>query len=472
MGRTEPVAREGHPPVYRRRPPKVLDTEVRRPLAGGGVDTFFLLLSALGALWLAIQLVADAWRLPAAVVPVLLVFWAVVAYLVLPRFHHLLSGLYVPPYFFGRTRTSDGLLGDPINLAADGTARQIHTAMTSAGWTLADDITFRSTWAIITSAVLHRSYPQAPVSPLFVFGRRQCLAYQQEVAGNASQRHHVRFWRTPDGWLLPGGHRVGWLAAGTYDRRVGLSVYTMQFTHKIDADIDIERDYIVDSVRYYNPEVEVAMIEDFSTGYHHRNGGGDSIHTDGDLPILRFGEVRPGAHDAPEGVARAAHGYAFTEDEGYTTSPDGDAPIAVPSERPSRPPLSVLSGSVLVTFAVLVSAVDTLLLHGQPDGDPGAVDTLTRTHHIAVALSFLLLAAAIAVIAVLTVQGHTRARVWLMVLVASQAVGGEVERLFHHEGHLHLLGYLNLALDVLILLLFSSDSARRFSRSRRLHSPR
>ena len=28
------------------------------------------------------------------------------------------------------------------------------------------------------------------------------------------------------------------------------------------------------------------MIRDFSTGYHSRNGGGDLIQTDGDLPII------------------------------------------------------------------------------------------------------------------------------------------------------------------------------------------
>lgn len=32
--------------------------------------------------------------------------------------------------------------------------------------------------------------------------------------------------------------------------------------------------------------VSVKVIENYSTGYHHRNGGGDSIKTDGDLPIV------------------------------------------------------------------------------------------------------------------------------------------------------------------------------------------
>ena len=79
-----------------------------------------------------------------------------------------------------------------------------------------------------------------------LFGRKQSFAYQKEVEGNPAQRHHVRFWYCPPGWSLPGGGHVDWLAAATYDRAVGLSALTLQVTHKIDADIDIERNYVVD----------------------------------------------------------------------------------------------------------------------------------------------------------------------------------------------------------------------------------
>ncbi len=161
--------------------------------------------------------------------------------------------------------------------------------MQTAGWVLADEITPRSTLGIIRSSITRKSYPAAPVSPLFLFGRRHAFAYQQEVDGNASQRHHVRFWAVPDGWKLPGGYAVQWLAAGTYDRAVGLSLFTGQVTHKIDANIDTERDYIVNSVRYAGPLVTVSVISEFSTAYHHRNGGGDAISTDGDMPILNVG---------------------------------------------------------------------------------------------------------------------------------------------------------------------------------------
>ncbi|MGH1526921.1 LssY C-terminal domain-containing protein [Leifsonia sp. L25] len=99
------------------------------------------------------------------------------------------------------------------------------------------------------------------------------MAYQQEVKGNPAKRHRVRFWRCPDGWLLPGGHRVDWLAAGTFDRSVGFSLFTLQITHKIDADTDIERDHIVSTLVDADVGVEVSVIQDFSTGYHSRNGG-------------------------------------------------------------------------------------------------------------------------------------------------------------------------------------------------------
>ena len=98
---------------------------------------------------------------------------------------------------------------------------------------------------MVTATLTRRSYPNAPVSPLLLFDRQQDFAYQQEVGGSTSQRHHVRFWRCPEGWMLPGGYAVDWLAAGTYDRSVGFSLFTFQITHKIEANTDIERDFVV-----------------------------------------------------------------------------------------------------------------------------------------------------------------------------------------------------------------------------------
>ncbi|MGH3704871.1 MAG: LssY C-terminal domain-containing protein [Agromyces sp.] len=255
------------------------------------LDGFFFVFAGVAAIWLAWLVLTESFAFGWFGILFFVAFWLVLAYLVLPRLHRILTTIYVPDYFIGRARTSDGLLGDPVNLAFDGDEESLHAAMAKAGWTRADDVNGASSWRIIASTITRRSYDEAPVSPLFLFGRQQDVAYQQEVEGNPAKRHHVRFWRTPDGWLLPGGRRVDWLAAGTFDRAVGFSLFTLQITHKIDADIDIERDHIVETVLAANPEARVDLLADFSTGYHSRNGGGDTISTDGDLPVVALGAV-------------------------------------------------------------------------------------------------------------------------------------------------------------------------------------
>lgn len=216
----------------------------------------------------------------------LILLWLFSAYLVLPRVNRRLSKIYLPNYFIGRTRTADGLLGDPINLAINGTEDQLVAAMQAAGWHLAEPLDLKSSVRMVYSSVLGRSYPQAPVSPLFVFGEQQGLAFQKEINNNPRKRHHVRFWKTPADWWLPGGYQTDWLGAATYDKNVGLSLFTGQITHKIDADVDKERDFVVSTLERANTTKEVKVVEHFTTSYYSRNGGGDSIHTDGSLPFV------------------------------------------------------------------------------------------------------------------------------------------------------------------------------------------
>ena len=105
----------GRPAAERGGPPR------RRFSVSALLDGFFFVFAGLAALWL-------AWLAVHRVVRVRLVghrvlpacFWLVLAYLVLPRLHRILTTIYVPDYFIGRARTSDGLLGDPVNLALDG----------------------------------------------------------------------------------------------------------------------------------------------------------------------------------------------------------------------------------------------------------------------------------------------------------------------------------------------------------------
>jgi hypothetical protein len=210
--------------------------------------------------------------------------WLLTAYIVLPRIHRFLTRLYVPDYFIGRVRTQDGLLADPVNLAVNGSKRQLQQMFTEAGWVEADPITLGSAWRMVVSSLLRKSYPSAPVSPLFLFGVQQSVAFQQEVNGNPHARHHVRFWKTPHSWWLPGGTKVDWLGAATYDHSVGFSLFTGQITHKIAEDTDQERNYVWRSLN--SKKVSLQRLPHFMTAYRTRAGGGDAIMTDGTLFII------------------------------------------------------------------------------------------------------------------------------------------------------------------------------------------
>ncbi|MFZ1381504.1 MAG: LssY C-terminal domain-containing protein, partial [Scrofimicrobium sp.] len=320
------------------------------------INGFFFLLAGVAAVWALVAIFFSSKDHNWTLLFFIIALWAVVAYWLLPRIHKVLSAMYVPNYFIGRSRTSDGIMGDPINVAFDGSADHIHRMMQAAGWTLAEPVSLSSGIRIVEATITGKSYPTAPVSTLEVFGRMQDFAYQQEIGGSPGKRHHIRFWHCPPDWPLPGGRRVGWVAAGTYDRSVGLSMFTLQVTHKIGDDIDGERDHVLDTLRGVDPDLKVEWIEDFSTAYHSRNGGGDLIATDGNLAIVDLREV-PGTVPAPDLKAIASMAEA--------PDPTSDDPKAEIKKIP-RPGGVYLA--VAFIFAMIASQLhDVIRLLVDPD---------------------------------------------------------------------------------------------------------
>ncbi|GGC89610.1 LssY C-terminal domain-containing protein [Enterococcus wangshanyuanii] len=217
-----------------------------------------------------------------------ILLWLFSSYLILPFINKLMTGRYLPNYFIGRSRTSDGLLGDPVNLAFIGSKAELEQLFIDSGWTVAEKLSLQSSVKMILASVLGKSYPSAPVSSLFLFDKRQDIAFEKQIENNPRRRHHVRFWQTPENWYLPGGRQADWLGAATYDKKVGLSFFTGQVTHKINSDVDKERDFVLDTFEKPKQPVSIELVEHFTTSYHGRNGGGDEIFTDGALPFIKM----------------------------------------------------------------------------------------------------------------------------------------------------------------------------------------
>ncbi|MBI2825760.1 MAG: LssY C-terminal domain-containing protein [Planctomycetia bacterium] len=214
--------------------------------------------------------------------------YVVVAYLVLPRlwqhYEHQPDMADAPK----TTVTHNDIPGDPLNVGLVGTKEEVIRALVAAKWQPADPVTLKSSMKIAASVLLDRRYADAPVSSLYVWGRKQDLAFEQPVGKSAKHRHHVRFWQRP---RQAPDRRPMWLGAATFDKSVGLSHRTGQITHHIDADVDAERDHIINSLidaEQLDRTYEVSGVGPTVAG---RNGGGDWYYTDGELMI---GDISPG----------------------------------------------------------------------------------------------------------------------------------------------------------------------------------
>jgi hypothetical protein len=216
-------------------------------------------------------------------ITVVLVVWLFAAYLVAPEGwtfyarHH--PALDASPRI---TETGDHHPGDPLNVALIGTKEQLEAIMKAAGWYEAAALGIKSDLKIAADTVLSRPDVAAPVSNLFLFGRKEDLAFEQPVGNNPRHRHHVRFWKldkeTKDG-------RPIWIGSAVYDDHVGLSRTTGQITHVTAADVDQERDYLFDCLEKSGDLASRDVVTGFHTEHEGKNGGGDPWKTDGDLYV-------------------------------------------------------------------------------------------------------------------------------------------------------------------------------------------
>jgi LssY C-terminus len=221
--------------------------------------------------------------------------YGIAAYVILPRAIRMglkiLQSQRVPSY----TITGDGLPGDPVNIALVGTLQQLRGAFATIGWSEADRLSLASSWGMVRSFVLNTSYPRAPFSTLYLFGRGQDIGFQKAIDNSPRKRHHVRFWSlsqtraqatwgTTDFWLNAArpadNESVLWIGAGTRDTGLSLTRLSFQITHATDSDTNEERDYIIGELRRTGSIEAVKVYQ-----------AGESLHTQRINHYITDGEI-------------------------------------------------------------------------------------------------------------------------------------------------------------------------------------
>jgi LssY C-terminus len=194
---------------------------------------------------------------------------------------------YPYPYNFPAypkiTHTKSGAEGDPLNLVFIGSKDQITHSFQQAGWLIPDPITLQTSEKIAVDSLAHRSYPTAPVSNLYVFGRVQDLAFEKPT-NDVQNRGHVRIWKTA---TLIDGQPV-WVGAASYDSRIELSGTNHLPTHHIAPTVDLERNAVgadLGKTGLVKEEADAAFTPPI---VYARNGGGDYYASDGDVLVINY----------------------------------------------------------------------------------------------------------------------------------------------------------------------------------------
>ena len=205
--------------------------------------------------------------------------------------------------------------GDPLNLVLVGNRNDIFPAFIRRGWHATEVIWSKAIWRTVKSFIQGSRYRYSPVSPLYVYGRRQDLAAQKS-RGTIHQRNHLRLWLTP---LRFRGKTV-WV--GQISRDIGvkftLKVKTIT-THVIDPDVDEARRYLIEDLAYSQALARVGFVKGVGEANKDTprfNLGGDPYFTDGlravmffeprprsfgDLEIIDYWEIPPRAQAGKEG---------------------------------------------------------------------------------------------------------------------------------------------------------------------------
>lgn len=181
----------------------------------------------------------------------------------------------------------NGVPGDPLNVRIVANEAQLGAAFANAGWYRADEITFITSLRIAFDSILARKYSTAPVSNLYLFGRRQDIAFEQP-GRSVRERDHVRFWKTS---VREKDQRPLWIGGATKDIRVALSPRTHMPTHLIAPDVDDERNFLVEDLSATGWVVHVDHAPGFGREVARDNGDGGKYYTDGSVAVLELANV-------------------------------------------------------------------------------------------------------------------------------------------------------------------------------------
>ena len=177
--------------------------------------------------------------------------------------------------------------GDMVNFLIIGNEDAMKNVFQTAGWVHVDADVKATFLHGFMESMSKESYLTMPMSQLYLFGRPQDYGWAHaEPIQVVASRNHLRVWKAP--FEISG--QMVWVGAATHDIGFERDQRNNGLTHKIDPDIDLERNYVektltstglVAEVEHYLPDNPLKTA---------KTATGGEFHSDGHVLILKLND--------------------------------------------------------------------------------------------------------------------------------------------------------------------------------------
>jgi hypothetical protein len=184
-----------------------------------------------------------------------------------------------------RVNDKQGNPGDMLNFVILGSATGMQDVFKSAGWVTVDPDVRGALVAGLIDSLSKESYLTLPMSQLYLFNRPQDFGWAHaEPIKVVASRHHLRVWHAPDGLV---GSTL-WVGAATHDIGFDRDRRNNGITHKIDPNVDLERDYLEKTLTRTGLVAEYAYVTPSNPVREAKTATGEQFQSDGRVLVLKL----------------------------------------------------------------------------------------------------------------------------------------------------------------------------------------
>jgi len=189
-----------------------------------------------------------------------------------------------------RVGDKQGNPGDMVNFLILGSEDAMKCVFTTAGWVKVDADVKDTVLHGLVESLSKESYLTMPMSQLYLFGRPQDYGWAHaEPISVVKTRNHLRIWKAP--FQVNG--KTLWVGAATHDIGFERDQRNNGLTHKIDPDIDLERDYVEKTLTSTGLVTELTHFLPDNPMQEAKTATGGTFHSNGQVLILKLDESAP-----------------------------------------------------------------------------------------------------------------------------------------------------------------------------------